>query len=36
MNDREQSEMNIYMERTLDEKAPALKPFLEKGNNVLG
>jgi ubiquinone/menaquinone biosynthesis C-methylase UbiE len=35
MNDREQSEMDTYMERTLDETAPALRPFLGKGNNVL-
>lgn len=35
MNDKELNEMNIYLERTLDESAPALKPFLKQGDDVL-
>jgi SAM-dependent methyltransferase len=35
MNDREENEMSIYLGRTLDERAPVLRSFLQKGDHVL-
>ena len=35
MNEEEQNEMNIYLERKLSEEVSELVPFMKQGSNVL-